>query len=294
MRVSFGLTLVAAAIATAVPSAQAPASNGGDVMTRVGARIAEYYKRAQSVICIEKYLVQPIGRDWSAVGIPRTTESELRVEADAGNGEGPGEAKVIRELRRVNGRAPRERDKKDRSGCTDLNPLSPEPLAFLLPARRSEYHFVSAGMGKGKDSHTLLIDFTSAAPRSRIELIEDERGHDDCFDFKGSVPKKGRIWVDAATYDVLRVEERTVAPIEVHVPFALRRRYMLLDDQVVIEREDQTIRYKRVTFRDPDEAMLLPESIVQLVVVRGGLQSTRRSQTFTDYRRFVTGARLVR
>jgi hypothetical protein len=80
----------------------------------------------------------------------------------------------------------------------------------------------------------------------------------------------------------------------VHVPSPLRRRYMLLDDPVIIEREDQTIRYKRVTFRDPDEAMLLPESITQLVLVRGGLQSTRRSQTFTDYRRFVTGARLVR
>ena len=47
----------------------------------------------------------------------------------------------FRELRRVNGRAPRERDKKDRSGCTDLNPLSPEPLAFLLPARRRPWNW---------------------------------------------------------------------------------------------------------------------------------------------------------
>ena len=49
-----------------------------------------------------------------------------------------------------------------------------------------------------------------------------------------------------------------------------------------------------VVFRDPDEEMLLPESIDDLKVYRGGLQSTRRSQTFSDYRRFLTGARLVK
>ena len=196
MRVPFGLTLIATApaTATAASSAQSP-SNVGDVLARVGERIADYYKRAQHVICIEKYVVQPIGRDWGTAGFARVTESELRVESEAADGESPVEAKVIRELRKVNGRAPRERDKKDRSGCTDLNPLSPEPLAFLLPTRRSEYHFVSAGPGKGKDSNAIVIDFKTAAPKTKVELIEDKRGHEDCFDFTGTIPKKGRVWL---------------------------------------------------------------------------------------------------
>ena len=32
---------------------------------------------------------------------------------------------------------------------------------------------------------------------SKPELIEDERGHDDCFDWSGPVATRGRVWVDA-------------------------------------------------------------------------------------------------
>jgi hypothetical protein len=61
-----------------------------------------------------------------------------------------------------------------------------------------------------------------------------------------------------------------------------------------MERADTTIRFKKVAFDDPAEVMLLPESIEELHVWHGGMQSTRRRQQFTDYRRFLTGARLVK
>jgi len=287
------LTLAAAAAIASTGASAQTSSNVSDLLARVGERIAEYYKRAQKVICTEKYTVQPIGWNFGPEGFARITESELRVETGEGDGDGPGEAKVLRSVRKVNGRPPREKDRKDRSGCTDLNPLSPEPLAFLLPAHRSDYEFVAAGPGKGRDRNALLIDFTLAAPSRRVELIEDQSGHEDCFDWSGRLPTKGRIWIDAGSYDVLRVDQRISGPVDVRVPVALQRRHNLVDP-VVVEREDFSIRYKSFVFREPDEVMLLPESINMLIVVRGGLQSTRRSQTFTDYRRFVTEGRLVR
>jgi len=58
-------------------------------------------------------------------------------------------------------------------------------------------------------------------------------------------------------------------------------------------REDTTIRYRTVAFSDPDEVLLLPESIDTLSVVSGGLQSTRRTQTYADYKRFVGDSRVV-
>ena len=106
----------------------------------------------------------------SLVGFARTVESELRIEADSG--QIPGEAAIVRKIRKVNGRVPRERDKKDRAGCTDPSPLSPEPLAFLLPARRSEYQFKTAGMTKDRNRTALMIDFASVDRRSKPELIE--------------------------------------------------------------------------------------------------------------------------
>ena len=263
------------------------------LLGRVGDRIAEYYRRAQNVICLEKSTVQPIGWNLSPDGFARVVESELHVEAEADDGNGPGEAKVVREIRKVNGRAPRERDNKDRAGCTDPNPLSPEPLAFLLPTHRREYRFVSAGTGKDNDRPALLIDFTSVSRSSKLELSEDRRGHEDCFEWSGDLAIRGRIWIDASTYEVLRVDTNFMGPVDVRVPPALQRRHSF-STWLVVERYNQTIRYKTIAFHDPDETMLLPESIDVLSVMRGGLQSTRRRQTFTDYKRFITGGRLVK
>jgi len=276
-------------VPAAAPNAQAQ-PNLDELLTRVAERIAEFYKRAQRVICIETSRVQPIDLTYSSRGFARIVESELRVDAE--DGELAGEARVVREVRKVNGRAPREKDKKERDGCTDPNPLSTEPLAFLLPAHRSEYQFKAAGFSKERNRPAVRIDFASVNRKSNVELIEDKQGHEDCFDWSGQIPERGRIWVDAESYDVLRVERSVGGPTSVRVPLPIQRRHHL-DNYVVIMREDTTIRYRTVSFTDPDETLLLPESIESLSVVSGGLQSTRRSQIYSDYKRFVGDSRVL-
>jgi hypothetical protein len=286
-------TTAALCLLTVSATAQAP-PDIDTLLARVGARIAEYYKRAQHVICTEKSTVQPVGRDFTPAGFARVTESELRVESDPDkDGDGFAGATVVRQLMKVNGRTPRDKDKKDRAGCTDANPLSTEPLAFLLPAHRSEYTFVTGGFGKGKDRNSLIIEFTSSKPEGKGELAEDPRGHEDCFQWSLPVVMKGRVWVDATSYEVVRVEQRMAGLADISVPEKLQRRYNLANS-VVVERHDTTIRYKTMPFHDPDEAMLLPESIETLIVVRGGLESMRSRQIFSDYRRFMTAGRIVK
>jgi hypothetical protein len=80
--------------------------------------------------------------------------------------------------------------------------------------------------------------------------------------------------------------------VDVTVPALIQRRHRLAS-WIVIARDDVTIRYKTVAFTNPEEVLLLPESIDSITVVRGGLQSTRRRQTFADYKRFVTGGRVL-
>ena len=217
----------------------------------------------------------------------------MRVETDVEDGDGGGEAKVLRLIRKTNGRPPREKDKKDPFGCTDPNPLSPEPLAFLLPAHRSEYTFTLGGRGKGKDADTLVIDFKSVVGGPKPELIDSAKGLEGCYEGKGTIPTKGRVWVNADSFDVVRIEEHLTGPVDFRVAETLQRR-RAFGDQVIIERADTTIRFKRVAFHDPEEVLLLPESIDELHVWRGGLQSSRRRQAFSEYRRFLTGARLVK
>jgi hypothetical protein len=282
--------LLSAALIAATDAGVRAQSDIDGLLARVAERIAEFYKRASSIVCNESSTVQGIDGGFSPQGFARTVESQLHVEMDGGDL--TGEATVVRNIRTVNGRVPRERDKKDRDGCTDPNPLSSEPLAFLLPAHRSAYQFRIRGTGTDRSRPAIVIEFATINRRSNPELIEDPGGHDDCFDWNGNIALKGRIWVDAETYDVLRVERGLAGPVDVRVPFSTQRRHHLAPS-VVLLRDDLTIRYKKVAFSDPDEVLLVPESIESLTVVQGGLQSTRRSQTFSDYKRFVTEGRIL-
>ena len=279
--------LVIAAVLIAVCSLAGRAASRstpeiGSVLDRVGERIAGYYSRAQSLVCIETSTVQPIHTNWSVDGFARTVESELRIEANA---------TTRREIRRVNGRQPRKRDEKDRAGCTDPDVLSQEPLAFLLPEGRAAFDFTGVREGRDGDRPAFVIDFVSVNRKSKAELIEDPRGHDDCFDWSGPIARRGQIWVDATSYDVLRVERYNTGPVDLRIPWAMQRRYNF-DAFVTLDRDDLTLRYQNVSFSDPDEVVVLPTSIVSLTVVRTGLQSTRRTVTFSDYRRFLTSGRI--
>jgi hypothetical protein len=63
---------------------------------------------------------------------------------------------------------------------------------------------------------------------------------------------------------------------------------------MVIERADSSIQFKRVEFTDPEETLMLPASVDTLQIVSGGgIQRTRITQRFTDYRRFLTEGRVV-
>lgn len=280
-------------LAAGTVTAQAP-PDIDTLLARVSERVEQYYRRAQQIICVENATVQPIGSDFFPKGLARTTEAELRVESDAtAEGDGPTRATVVRQLVKVNGRRPRDKDRKDRAGCTDPNPLSAEPLAFLLPANREGYTFTSSGFGKGKNRGALVIDFATSSSGGKGTLVEDERGHPDCFGWSLPTALKGRVWVDANSYEVLRMEQHMAGPGDVRVTFAQQRKHNL-PASIVVDRFDTTIRYKTIVFKDPEEAVLLPESIETMILMRNGLESIRRRQNFSDYRRFLTGGRIVR
>jgi hypothetical protein len=282
-------TALACGVLMAIADAQEQSSID-ELLERVGRRVVEFYARAMTVVCTETSTVQPLDITNSPDGFARTVESELRMEMDSS--EATGEIAVVRKILKVNGSAPRDKNSKDRSGCTDPGLRSPEALTFLLDGRRSEYEFRYAGTARDRNRAALMIDFATLNRRSKPELVEDPGGHEDCFDWTGHIASRGRIWVDAHTSDVLRIERTLRGPVDVSVPWLIQRRYRLAN-WVTIVRDDLTIRYKKVAFSDPDELLLVPESIHSFSVLRGGLQSTRRSQTFTDYKRFVTGGRVV-
>jgi hypothetical protein len=274
-------------IAAVVPAAGGPQPAGdlAATMARVGRRVEQYYARAQSLVALETVRIQPLSADNTPAGFGRHLAYELRVAWDPQHAPGTlPEATVLREILTVNGRAPRA---SDEPGCMDPKPVSPEPLAMLLASRREEYSFSLAGTRNVDGRPAVMVDYKPvAAGKAEIEW------DDTCVTVSLPGRSRGRIWIDATSDDVIRLDEHLVGLFEFRVPPEQMRGGG--PSHMVIERADSSIRYKRVDFRDPQERLMLPASIETMTIIRGsGVPRVRITQRFSDYRRFLTGGRLM-
>jgi len=234
--------------------------------------------------------LEPLGPDLLSNGDHiRELVYELRVAWD-GNKEGSDEsqapdATVLRQLVSVDGRPPRPGDEP---GCFDRKPVSPEPLAMLLPRRQDDFIFTWRGEGRESGRPSVAIDYKSA----RVRPPEIEwTGHCVSIELPGRT--RGRVWLDAASGDVLRLDEQLTGPFEVPVPRS-QMKGLAGPLSFTIDRADTSISYRAVTFTDPDETVMLPSSIISLQVIRNsGVPRLRTYQKFAKYRRFITGARII-
>jgi hypothetical protein len=286
IRVWLAAALGVLALCAARITAQAP-DELVTIVGRVGDRVQHYYGRAQSIVCLERVMVQQITSNLAPLGFARVIESELRVEWEAGTDGAPPEATVHREIRKINGRPARPGDEPK---CMDPRSISPEPLAFMLPGNRDEYVFSLGGPGRGRDRSALILNY-----RTRV----DEAGRsevttkDDCTSFSIPAGLKGRIWFDPETHNILRVDQSLKSRFEVRVPPKGVR--FGQPDYFTVERYDSSVRYRPVSFQDPEETVLLPESITELMVIGGGTHAGKRTtQTYSGYKRFITGGRIVK
>ena len=260
-------------------------------LERAGQRVERYFARAQTLVCLETVYVQPLGAGLGPDGVGRTIESEMRLDWDPFAGtDGPVEARTLRQVLKVNGRPPRP---KDHNNCTtpEQHDTETQPLSMLLPAQRREYAFSLAGLGRVDRRSAIMVDYKLLAQPS-VE-VQEVAGNEDCISFSLSGGLRGRIWLDADSYDVLRLDQGLMGLIEIPLPKKTSRRNG--SDSWTMERWDSSIRFKPVAFQDPDETLLLPIQMSSLRITRGS--GTPRLRTMTDYsryRRFLTGGRLVK
>lgn len=269
------------------PAAQQPLRPDVDSVLRdVGQRVQQWYGRAQSIVSVETVAIQPLRYDMAPDGFPRRLSYELRVAWDpdqAAPGEFP-EATILRQLITINGRPPRPRDEP---GCMDPKSVSPEPLTMLLPSHRERFRFSLAGTTRVDGRAALMIDYQGVVRGApKVEWTKE------CVSIELPGRSRGRIWVDAESHDVVRLDEQLVGLFDFAVPREHARPGS--PTSMTIERADSSIRYRRVEFDDPPETLMLPASVDIVQIVRGGgVQRHRISQRFTDYRRFVTEGRIL-
>jgi hypothetical protein len=247
--------------------------------------VEQYYARARTIVSIETVVLQPLARDLTADGRARRLVYELRVEWEPPDADGQGGGgNVVRRLLTVDGRPPRPQDKP---GCMDPRAVSPEPLAMLLPGRSAEFAFIRAGTAVTGGRPSVRLDYRPVG--NTPPAIE---WREDCVSVELHGRSRGRVWVDAATDDVLRIDEYLVGPVDIPVPAEHVRRSAPM--RMIIERADSTIEYRPVTFSNPEETWLVPASIESVTIVRNaGVPRQRTRQEFSNYRRFTTAGRLV-
>ncbi|MGE0815055.1 MAG: hypothetical protein AB7O28_23750 [Vicinamibacterales bacterium] len=260
-------------------------------LDRAAERVEDFFTRAQSLVCTETVVIQPLNWGLAGDGPGRTVESELRLSwAPGADGDAATEAQTMRQVVKVNGHRPRE---NDRNNCTtpEQNDTETQILSMLLPSQRGDYAWKLAGRGKVDGRDTVQIDFQEKGEISvDVRLIED---NEDCVSYSLDGGLRGRIWVDAETFDVLRVDQHLKGFVDVPLPKELTRRHGVAPFWTM-ERFDTSYRFKRVRFEDPEESIVLPVSSMTLRVTRGsGMPRSRISTQYKQYRRFLTGGRIV-
>lgn len=260
-------------------------------LQRAGDRVEYYFARAQSIVCFETVSLQPLSFGLSTDGAARLVQSELRLSWDpTADTKTPLEAKTLRQVVKVNGRPPR---KNDYDNCTTPEQQSTEtqPLSMLLPQQRIEYDFSIVGPAKQDGRAAILLAYRmKARPTVTVSLVDN---NENCISYSIDGGMRGRIWIDAETFDVLRLDEGLGGLIDIKLPWKVARRSP--DNGVwTMERFDSSIRFKPIKFSDPDETLILPVSASSLRITRrSGSPRLRTTTEYTQYRRFLTAGRVL-
>lgn len=285
--ISAALVVAVGAVLSAQPT---PPVDISALLQRAGDRVSEYFARAQSIMCLERVSLQKLGMGWGAEGPARFVESELRLSWEPSDDDPtPTEAKTLRQVLRVNGAPPR---KKDYDNCTTPEQQASEeqPLSILLPKQRENYTFTFDGRESIDRRDAIVIAYREIRkPKVDVSMVEDL---EDCISFDIEGGMRGKIWVDVETHDVLRLDRSLNGLVEIPLPRKASRYGGAM--RWTMERWDSSIRFKRVSFEDPEETLVLPISASTLQITRGsGTPRLRTSTQYQAYRRFITGARIL-
>jgi len=256
------------------------------LVDKVSERVAAYYAGAQSIVVQETVRIQHMDRGMAPVGHASVLVYDDHVEWTPASEGHPAAASVVRQLLKIDNRPPRLPRKDDDWRCFQNTTTSAEALTILLPGRREAYIFTSAGAGKTDGRNSLMIDY-----RERVVGQPKATWDDRCLTLDLPGREHGRIWVDAKTFDVLRVDEEINGNFSVDIPdfkdgIQTRERYMSL------QRASTSTRYQLMKFAAPDEELLVPKSIESFDRWSGN-DNIRITQTFSRYRRFVGESHIV-
>jgi hypothetical protein len=279
------------AILVVVPSlAQSGEPDFATLMQRVRERVKNYHIDLQRVAWTETVREQALNEDRTAKDKPRefVYDTILRLQLPTPDDVSmPFYLRPQSDLRLVDSKAVK---KGTTPKLSDPQPMAAGFLAFVLAKdwRTRDYGFSYAGRAVLNGRNTFMIDVVFF-PKTWLSIkpINTFRGgklnqseapqvvwKDDFFGIYG-LQRKGRIWVDADSYDVLQFEERSE-------PFGFKKGRDNLTFEYVM-----TSRFRAMTFENPSETLMVPDSFERVFTTRGWrIPVFRTVYSFSDFKRF--------
>jgi hypothetical protein len=281
-----GSALLAACALLLLPCLYARAAAAGDdrsldvaeLVSRMSERIQSYYDRLTTVAFTESVLQEDLRPNLSVWGHPHRFDYEVIVtRQEPKKGQRLPQIRAERKLRSMDGKPV---SKYYEQQCLDPEETYLDPLMFLLPPTRDGYGFTRRTGADGP----LVLDFSE----NQMERTQVTWKDSHCFSADGG-RSVGAIWLDPETADIVRLEKKLIKPF----PILQTSGGNMFSGIVVIEQSELSITLRPVMFQEPDETLMLPESIVTVTAVRNAEPRRRRTtQTFSNFHRFMTSGRV--
>jgi hypothetical protein len=168
---------------------------------------------------------------------------------------------------------------------------SVQSLGILLPKYRKLFEFTLEGEERivGRDAYRVRAWQPGQPPAS----VDWKRGPIGLgMRFRPNAPAYALLWLDAENFDVLRFETHLVAPFEFDSPrlfgaFGPSRHLRWTN-------YDYAATFRRHTFKDPEQTLLVPDSAEWLTVIEGARHPRLRATLrFSNYQRFRSDVKVI-
>lgn len=274
------LTILSTAVALAAPAlGQTPDPDLPTLLELVRERVKQTYIDLQKLAWTQTVREETLKEDRTQKEKPRESVYDMIIRlqpAVPGDSGPPFYIRAQRDLKLVDGKPVKKKTEPVADNSGNMG-----SLLFLLVTgdRAADYTFSYAGQGDLEGRRTLMVDISypqKVEPRV-VRDFDIFRVRSE-FQITGVVFNEGRLWIDPDTYDVLRLDSRSN-------PFEFSGGFMGKDKRTYAI--EMTNRFKSMTFADPSQTLVVPESMEHIATMKGGKNPVIRTfYSFSDFKRF--------
>jgi hypothetical protein len=255
------------------------------ILEKAGEAVARYQSGLFSITFTEVLRDEELSKEMTPKKSKEFVFETVVLRESLSENEGDFYPKSVRRLKTVDGKPAK---KNRRAPWYGYNVQS---LGLLLPKYRKMYEFTLEGEEAigGRAAHRVRV-FQPGQPPASVDWKRGALGVG--MRFWPKAPTYALIWLDAENSDVLRLETHLVAPFEFDSPrlfgaFGPSRHLKWVN-------QDYAVTFRRHTFKDPEQTLLVPDAAEWLTVIDGAQRPRlRASLRFSNYQRFRSDVKII-